>query len=164
MQLKELSIELRDSIVSRYRSGEGSQKMSAALKVPKSTVASIILKWNKFGTTITLPRASRPGKTEQSGEGPWSGRWPIIWLWFWQSTRVPLWRWENLPEGQPSLWHSTNQAFMAFSPCFICYIVFTLPPLPFFAFTSLNSPHLLTSYIDVFFYCNIECMFVLLHV
>jgi hypothetical protein len=26
--------------------------------------------------------------------------------------RVPLWRWENLPEGQPSLHHSTNQTIM----------------------------------------------------
>ncbi|XP_064809187.1 thyroid receptor-interacting protein 11 isoform X3 [Oncorhynchus masou masou] len=34
--------------------------------------------------------------------------------------------------------------------CFTCYIVFTLPPWPFFAFTSLISPHLLTSYIDLF--------------
>ena len=25
---------------------------------------------------------------------------------------VSLWRWENLPEGQPSLQHSTNQALM----------------------------------------------------
>ena len=31
--------------------------MSAALKVPKNTVASIILKWKKFGTTKTLHRA-----------------------------------------------------------------------------------------------------------
>ena len=30
---------------------------------------------------------------------------------FWQSSRVPLWRWENIPEGQ-SLQHSTNQTFM----------------------------------------------------
>ena len=28
--------------------------------------------------------------------------------------------------------------------CFTCYIVFTFPPWPFFAFTSLISPHLLT--------------------
>ena len=28
-----------------------------------------------------------------------------------ESSRVPLWRWENLPEGQPSLQYSTNQAF-----------------------------------------------------
>ena len=43
MRLKELSVELRDRIVSRHRSAEGYQKMSAALKVPKNTVASIIL-------------------------------------------------------------------------------------------------------------------------
>ena len=42
--------------------------MSAALKVPKNTVASIILKWKKFGTTKTLPRTGLPGKIEQSGE------------------------------------------------------------------------------------------------
>ena len=36
--------------------------MSLALKVPKNTVASIILKWNKFGTTKTLPRPGRPAK------------------------------------------------------------------------------------------------------
>ena len=28
------------------------------------------------------------------------------------SSRFLLWRWDNLPEGQPSLQHSTNQAFM----------------------------------------------------
>ena len=44
------------------------QKYSAALKVPKSTVASIILKWKRFGTTRTLSRAGRLGQTEQSGE------------------------------------------------------------------------------------------------
>ena len=33
--------------------------MSAAWKVPKSTVVSIILKWKKFGTTRVLPRAGR---------------------------------------------------------------------------------------------------------
>ncbi len=36
--------------------------MSAALTVPKSTVASIILKWKTFGTTRTLPRAGSPAK------------------------------------------------------------------------------------------------------
>ena len=62
MKTKELSVELRDRNVSRHRSGEGYQKMSAALKVPKNTVASIILKWKKFGNTKTLPRAGRPAK------------------------------------------------------------------------------------------------------
>ena len=59
---------------------EGCKKKSAALKVPKNTVASILLKWKKFGTTKTLPRAGHLAKLS--------------------------------PEGQPSLQHSTNQAFM----------------------------------------------------
>jgi transposase len=62
MRSKELPAELRDRIVSRHRSGEGYKKNSAALKVPKSTVTSIILKWKKFGSTRTLPRAGRPTK------------------------------------------------------------------------------------------------------
>ena len=56
--MKELSVELQNSIVSRHRSGHGYQKLSAAVKVPKSTV----VKCKKFGTTKTLPRAGRPAK------------------------------------------------------------------------------------------------------
>jgi hypothetical protein len=67
MRLKELSIEFRDRIVSRHRSGEGYQKMSAAMKFPKNTVASITLKWKKFRTTKTLPRAGRPAKLLNRG-------------------------------------------------------------------------------------------------
>ncbi len=48
MRSKELPEELRDRIVARHRSGQGYKKKSAALKVPKSTVASIILKWKTF--------------------------------------------------------------------------------------------------------------------
>ena len=66
MRLKELPAELRDRIVSRHRSGEG-YKYSAALKVPKSTVASIILKWKKFGTTRMLPRVGHPAKLSNQG-------------------------------------------------------------------------------------------------
>ena len=51
----------------RHRSGEGYRKVSAALKVPMSTVASIICKWKKFGTTRTLPRAGRPSKLSDWG-------------------------------------------------------------------------------------------------
>jgi hypothetical protein len=36
--------------------------MSAALKFPNNTVASIILKRKKFGSTKTLLRAGRPAK------------------------------------------------------------------------------------------------------
>ncbi|KAK3536453.1 hypothetical protein QTP86_012528 [Hemibagrus guttatus] len=59
---KRVQADLRDRIVWRHRSGEGYRKPSAALKVPVSTVASIICKWKKFGTTRTLPRAGRPAK------------------------------------------------------------------------------------------------------
>uniref|UniRef100_A0AAZ3QG03 Transposase Tc1-like domain-containing protein n=1 Tax=Oncorhynchus tshawytscha TaxID=74940 RepID=A0AAZ3QG03_ONCTS len=41
--------------------------MSAAMKVPKNTVASIILKWKKFGTTKTLPRAGHLAKLSNRG-------------------------------------------------------------------------------------------------
>ena len=58
---------LRDRIVSRHRSGEGYQNIYPALKVPKNTVATIILKWNNFGTTKTLPRAGRPAKLSNQG-------------------------------------------------------------------------------------------------
>ncbi|CDQ66045.1 unnamed protein product [Oncorhynchus mykiss] len=40
---KELSVEILDRIVLSHRSGEGYQNISAALKVSKNTVASIIL-------------------------------------------------------------------------------------------------------------------------
>ena len=60
MRSKELPAELRGSIVSRHRSGESHKNNYVSLKVPKSTVVSIILKWNKFGTTRTLPRAGHP--------------------------------------------------------------------------------------------------------
>ncbi len=67
MRSKELPEELRDRIVARHRSGQGYKKNSAALKVPKSTVTSIILKWKTFGTTRTLPRAGRPAKLSYRG-------------------------------------------------------------------------------------------------
>ena len=53
MRSKELSVKLQDRIVLKHRSGEGYPKMSAALKVPKNTVSSIILKWKKFETIKT---------------------------------------------------------------------------------------------------------------
>ena len=73
MRSKELSIELWDRIVSRHRSGEGHQNISSALKVLKNTGASIILKWKKFGTTKTLPRAGHPAKLINQGRGPCLG-------------------------------------------------------------------------------------------
>ena len=66
-EVKGMSVELRGRIVSRHRSGEEYQKMSAALNVPKNILASIILKWKKFGTTKTIPRAGRPAKRSNRG-------------------------------------------------------------------------------------------------
>ncbi|TKS91133.1 Transposable element [Collichthys lucidus] len=67
MRSKELPKELRDRIVARHRSGQGYKRISAALKVPKNTVNSIILKWKKFGTTRTLPRPGHPAKLSNCG-------------------------------------------------------------------------------------------------
>ena len=64
---EELSVELQDRIVSRHRSEEEYQKMSAVLKVPKNKVASLILKWMQFGTSRTLPRADHPAKLSNRG-------------------------------------------------------------------------------------------------
>ena len=53
--------------MSRHGSGVGAMKRSAALKVPKNTVASIMLKWKKFGTTKTPPRAGHQAKLSNRG-------------------------------------------------------------------------------------------------
>ena len=57
-------------------------------RVPKNvcTVASIILKWKRFGTTKTLPRAGRPVKL--SNRGRRSGRWLRTRYSLWQHYKV----------------------------------------------------------------------------
>uniref|UniRef100_A0AAZ3P8L8 Sleeping Beauty transposase HTH domain-containing protein n=1 Tax=Oncorhynchus tshawytscha TaxID=74940 RepID=A0AAZ3P8L8_ONCTS len=67
MRSKELSVELRGRILSRHRSREVYQNISAALKVPKNTVAYIILKWKKSETTKTFLRAGRQAKLSNRG-------------------------------------------------------------------------------------------------
>ncbi|KAG2464974.1 TCB1 transposase, partial [Polypterus senegalus] len=67
MKSKEISVDRRDRIVSRHKSGEGYRKISTALKVPMSTVPSIIRKWKKFKTTRTLPTAGRPSRLSDRG-------------------------------------------------------------------------------------------------
>jgi hypothetical protein len=88
---------------------EGYQNIFAALKVPRNTVATIIIKWKKFGNTKTLPRAGRPAKLSNRGRRAFVRE-------VTNSLLVPLWRLENLPEGQPSLQHSTNQDFVVKLP------------------------------------------------
>ncbi len=112
MRSKELPEELRDRIVARHRSGQGYKKNSAALKVPKSTVASIILKWKTFGTTRTLPRAGRPAQTELSGRRALVRevkKNPKITV---AELQRCIRRWEKVVESQPSLQPSTSRGFM----------------------------------------------------
>ena len=71
---RHITVELRDRIIWRHRCREGYKNISAALKVPKTTVSSIILKWMKFGTTMAIPRPGRPTKLVIRGEGPWYER------------------------------------------------------------------------------------------
>ena len=67
MKTTELSVYLRDRTVSRHIFGEGYRKKSAVLNIPMSTVASIICKLKKFGTTRTLPRVGLPAKPIDQG-------------------------------------------------------------------------------------------------
>jgi hypothetical protein len=67
MRSKELSVELRDRIVSRHKSEEGYQTISAELKVPKNTVASITLKWKNLEPPRLFLELTY-GQTEQSGK------------------------------------------------------------------------------------------------
>ena len=78
----------------------------------KNTVASNILKWRKFGPAKTLPRAGCPAKLSNRGKGSLVRevtKNPMV------TNSAPEFLWgdgRNLPEGQPSLQHSTNQACM----------------------------------------------------
>jgi hypothetical protein len=67
MRSKEMSVKFQNRIVSRHRSGEGYQNMSAELKVPKNTVASTILKLKKFGTTIIFLELAARAKLSNWG-------------------------------------------------------------------------------------------------
>ena len=42
-------------------------KYVCSIEGPKNTVTSSILKWKKFGTTKTLPRAGHPAKLSNRG-------------------------------------------------------------------------------------------------
>ena len=62
-----MSVELQDSIVLRHKSGEMYKNISAALKIHRNTVASIILEWKTFVTTKTLLRDGRLAKLSNRG-------------------------------------------------------------------------------------------------
>ena len=58
---------LRQDCVEAQIWGYGYQNISTTLKVPKNTVASIILKWMKFGITKIISRAGCPSKLSNQG-------------------------------------------------------------------------------------------------
>ena len=67
MKTKELSKQVRDKVVEKYRSGLGYKKISKTLNIPRSTIKSIIKKLKEYGTTTNLPREGRPPKlTDQA--------------------------------------------------------------------------------------------------
>jgi hypothetical protein len=78
-----------------------------------NTVASIILKWKKFGTTKTLLRDGCPAKLSNRGRALFREvtKNSMVTLTEFLTCGI-IWRWEKLPEGQPSLQHPNNQAFM----------------------------------------------------
>ncbi|XP_057696935.1 uncharacterized protein LOC130918837 [Corythoichthys intestinalis] len=62
---RELPQHQRDLIVERYQSGDGYKRISKALNIPWNTVKSVLVRWRKNGTTVTLPRTGRPSKIDE---------------------------------------------------------------------------------------------------
>ncbi|XP_077572581.1 uncharacterized protein LOC144196367 isoform X1 [Stigmatopora nigra] len=62
---RELPQHQRDLIVQRYQSGDGYKRISKALNIPWNTVKSVLVRWKKNGTTVTLPRSGRPSKIDE---------------------------------------------------------------------------------------------------
>lgn len=59
---KELSKDLRIRIIRRYKSGNGYKKIANALRLPVSTVQTLIKKWKTTGSVKPKPRSGRPRK------------------------------------------------------------------------------------------------------
>uniref|UniRef100_A0A673W276 Uncharacterized protein n=1 Tax=Salmo trutta TaxID=8032 RepID=A0A673W276_SALTR len=67
MKTKELSKQVRDKVVEKYRSGLGYKKVSETLNIRRSTFKSIIKKCREYGITTNLPTEDRPQKlTDQA--------------------------------------------------------------------------------------------------
>jgi transposase len=69
MKTKELSKQVTDKVVEKYRSGLGFKKVSETLNIPQSTIKSIVKKWKEYGTTTNLPEraAHQNSRTRQGG-------------------------------------------------------------------------------------------------
>ena len=96
----------------RQRSGEGHKTISRVLKVPKSTVSSIIRKWKECGTSQTLPGAGSPTKLGKPGKkdlGQDMTNNPMTTPTELQSSLAEI---GEPDRGQQSLLHFTNLGFM----------------------------------------------------
>uniref|UniRef100_A0A3Q2FGN4 Paired domain-containing protein n=1 Tax=Cyprinodon variegatus TaxID=28743 RepID=A0A3Q2FGN4_CYPVA len=65
---KELSEDVRKRIVDLHKSGKSLGAISKELQIPKSSVQSIIRKYDLFGCVSTLPRSGRRPKLSHSDE------------------------------------------------------------------------------------------------
>uniref|UniRef100_A0A147A9W2 Transposase n=1 Tax=Fundulus heteroclitus TaxID=8078 RepID=A0A147A9W2_FUNHE len=65
---KELSEDVRRRIVDLHKSGKSLGAISKELQIPKSSVQSIIRKYDLFGCVSTLPRSGRRPKLSHSDE------------------------------------------------------------------------------------------------
>lgn len=59
---KELSTDIRKRIVALHKDGLGYKKISEALKVGRTTVAGVVQRFLKTGSTLNRPRQGRPKK------------------------------------------------------------------------------------------------------
>lgn len=59
---KELSKDLREKVVELYKTGKGYKKISKELRMPISSVQTLIKKWKMRGSVETKPRSGRPTK------------------------------------------------------------------------------------------------------
>ncbi|XP_028309210.1 aminoacyl tRNA synthase complex-interacting multifunctional protein 1-like [Gouania willdenowi] len=62
---KELSDFQRGTVVGCHLSKKSIRETSAMLKLPRSTVSAVILKWKREGVTTALPRCGRPHKLKE---------------------------------------------------------------------------------------------------
>uniref|UniRef100_A0AAY4D9A2 Transposase n=1 Tax=Denticeps clupeoides TaxID=299321 RepID=A0AAY4D9A2_9TELE len=59
---KEIQEQRRTKVIEIYQSCKGYKAISKALGLQRTTVRAIILKWQKHGTVVNLPRSGRPTK------------------------------------------------------------------------------------------------------
>ena len=69
MKTKELSKQLRNKVVEKYRAGLCYNKISETLNIPRSTIKSIIKQCKEYGTTTKLPREGLPPKLTDHARG-----------------------------------------------------------------------------------------------